>query len=62
MMFEGYRKTNFMDALRQWDELDKKVICYHHQKVHEFKTDTNWRTDFKVNASMILEGEWFVKN
>lgn len=60
-MFENFIETDFMNALNKWDKLNKRVKCIYRQKLYEFGIDTDWRTDFKVNAGMILEGRWFVE-
>lgn len=60
-MFEGFERTDFMTALRSWDEFNKKVKCIYMQELYEFGTDSIWRKDFKVNGGMILDGMWFVE-
>jgi hypothetical protein len=61
VMFEAFEKTDFMNALKKWDSLNKRVKCVYRQSLYEFDIVTQWRSDFKVHAGMILEGEWYVE-
>lgn len=61
-MLDNYKETDFMNALHQWDKLDKRVKCEYKQDLYIFDTNTNWRSDFKVNGGMILDGKWYIEN
>jgi len=60
-MLDGFYKTEFMNALKRWDSLNKKAICLYRQTMHEFDTNAEWRSDFKVDGGMILDGEWYTE-
>jgi len=60
-MLDGYNKVTFMEALKAWDETDKNVVCIYKETKTEFPMNCEWRTDFKVDGGMILDGQWFVE-
>lgn len=60
-MFDNFKETDFMSALNKWDKLNKRVKCIYQQRLYEFDINTDWRSDFKVNGGMILDGRWFVE-
>lgn len=61
MEIEGYVKVDFMRALVTWDSFNKKVKCIYKEQVYDFGIDFEWRSDFKVDGGMILDGLWYVE-
>lgn len=60
LLKQYFTQTNFMNALRKWDEVSIEVICLYRGKIHVFGDSIEYRKDFQVNAGMILEGEWYI--
>lgn len=61
-MFDGYKFTDFMDALERWDLFNKRAKCVYMEKVYEFDVATEWRKDFApLNGGMILDGIWYTE-
>lgn len=58
---KDFTKVDFITALNSWDQLDIEVKCIHKQHVTIFKAGSKWRSDFKVDGGMILDGEWFIE-
>jgi hypothetical protein len=60
-MFDGFKNTDFMNALIRWDQLNKSVKCVYKQKLYDFPNTLEWKAQFEVDGGMILDGEWFTQ-
>ncbi|GEM_PF-5208088 len=61
-IMEGFKEVDFMTALKFWDKNFKRVICDYRGTLYEFPVGGEWRSDFKVDGGMILDGIWYIEN
>lgn len=55
-----FMKVDFMTAVKYWDEIWKRVICEINGEVIIFPISEKY-SDFKVDAHMILHGNWWIE-
>lgn len=60
LLSEYFVKTDFNSAVKEWDEYSLDAICLYEGTITVFKSELEFRSDFKVHLGMILEGDWYV--